>query len=698
LARYSTKFYDTFFYGEGFNAGLIVEPFVALTLDYNIVKISYTRPGGFFSRFRIVRNQEGIPETAEDGVIIIDEGYTGEVFSEIRSFRDGVDNTVGDVQLFAEGRFVYYAAWVLLDDGWFLCGVTDTLIPRKHAEILEDGTELADSHTKFLSLIPRAYLSDRFNPVDEINYSSDLARFLYGFSFTIDELLTYLDLLLPDHTQLNLSLEQLEAKALELGIPAETRPSTKFQRRLVRDALQLYAEKGTPEGIRKFVRDLTGFETQVDTSPNLLLSIQDSSFVGSVGSWKPYGDCTISAVRSIVPPEDENSIDKIFTAKVVVQDEYARIATGLIKPLLSGVPVSEGEAYIFSFSHTYGPEEAGVSVSGSLRWYDFRGTLIESEEMEEPVESTDEWVRTAFEFVAPEGAVKAALEIKFYGTGTVYLDLIQLAESPESELDEEEEEEVIDDKYYEPRQAIITLFPTKKNLITNPSFEEFVEPEEEAPYGEFTGWEINAANVEQEFYGEEEDEPVGVLNPGLSFAKITTNDNELTEISTAIEPREDECFWYTFSFYARCPDDIIPATISLTIEDDDDEPSAPPSVFEKNIAVTDEWQRFSMTACVSGLYLDEKITAKISGNTLGQILYLDMAQIEPITRPSDYFDGSHATVGAEWVGEEHESETHLYENRIFKLNRLRKELKNFLSFNTPYVVKTLTSTEFSGVS
>jgi hypothetical protein len=685
MARYNTRLYNTFLYGQGFVAGLTVEPFEALAVDYDRVVLRYTQPSGLIKRFRIVRSQEGIPETQEDGILVVDEVYETEPFAEAKVITDGDGVTPGTFIPFTPGQYVYYAAWALVEEGWVLCGTTFTVMVREGKEILEDGTELADTHTKLLSLLPRLYTSEVFDPLDDINYSSDLARFLFGFSYSLDELLTYIDLLIPDYTQRNLSPSRLEFKSAELGISPENRPSTKQQKRLVRDAIPIYSEKGTPRSLERFVQDLTGFDVSIDISPNLLLSIQDSTFQTTIGNWKTYGNCVLTSVRNVIPPTEENSVDSLYSGKVVISDEYSRIANGVSKPLLYGIPVDEGNSYTLSFYHSYLNQESGVSVTASVQWFDYRGTKINQEQQETPIASTDEWTKNSFTVIAPEGAIRAGIEILFDGTGTVYVDMVQFAVSTVEE-------------YYEPRQAIVTLFPTKKNLLVNPSFETFTEPGEEDLYGTFLGWEVTASDVTQELYTLEEVPPAGVLNAGNNFAQITTVTEGTTTITTVIEPREFECFWYTFSAYIRSVDGATPLTIGMVIEDVNPDATLESSIKEESILVTDEWQRFSVTACVSGMFIDEKITAYITGETGGQTLQIDMAQIEPKFSTSDYFDGNHITLGSEWEAEAHESESYLYENIGFKMIRLFNEIEDFLPTNTPYVVKTITTTEFSGVA
>jgi hypothetical protein len=75
-------------YGGAALPSLSVEPFTALTVDYDQVELSWVNPVGDFRRFRLLRSQEGIPDTEEDGLILYDS-------ATVPSFTTFTDNFMG---------------------------------------------------------------------------------------------------------------------------------------------------------------------------------------------------------------------------------------------------------------------------------------------------------------------------------------------------------------------------------------------------------------------------------------------------------------------------------------------------------------------------------------------------------------------------------------------------------------------------
>jgi hypothetical protein len=78
MAKYGVNYYGASKYGATPRLRFSVAPMSVLvssvvSTDFRKVTISWQSPTGGFTRFRLVRNQAGFPETAEDGVIIFDE-------------------------------------------------------------------------------------------------------------------------------------------------------------------------------------------------------------------------------------------------------------------------------------------------------------------------------------------------------------------------------------------------------------------------------------------------------------------------------------------------------------------------------------------------------------------------------------------------------------------------------------------------
>ncbi|CAB5219673.1 hypothetical protein UFOVP221_113 [uncultured Caudovirales phage] len=317
MAQYGTRRYhesDTSpKYGEASAASLSVEPFTATALDYYKVQVSWLKPIGDYSRLRLVRNQNGIPDTPEDGCILLDEQFASTT-RDVRYFVDAprsdvsssVAPTVSYVPL-TPGKFAHYSVWIYLitDQRWANLGNVNVLLADTHQKSIApyDGAGTVSgttpsAHEKFMELLPRVFTARSGGVVDEVDYTSALSYFLQGFSYTIDELTTYIDLLQPRHDATNITPSLLNIKAYELNLPANNRPSTKYQRQLVRDARSIYTQKGTAVALNTYVEDLTGFNSTSYASPNLFLSNQDSTFRDwlSYKAWRDSNTFTISNV------------------------------------------------------------------------------------------------------------------------------------------------------------------------------------------------------------------------------------------------------------------------------------------------------------------------------------------------------------------------------------------------------------------
>ena len=112
MAKYGVNYYGASKYGALAKLVYSVEPMTILVLDFNRVYVEWQTPRGTFSRVRLVRNQAGFPETAEDGVVIFDE-FASEGTVSRSYFTDGEDNPTNIP--FVAGRQIYYRFFIFTD-------------------------------------------------------------------------------------------------------------------------------------------------------------------------------------------------------------------------------------------------------------------------------------------------------------------------------------------------------------------------------------------------------------------------------------------------------------------------------------------------------------------------------------------------------------------------------------------------------
>ena len=400
MGLYNVAGYDSgAIYGDIPKLQFYSEPFRSVAVSYTQIELTWVIPSGDFFELRVVRSTDGFPETSEDGAIVYSWDVTTAGVLE-SSFLDGDNPTIPLVP----GRFTYYRIWLKNALGnWIIAADSYTLLPINHTTYSPDGTALVTTKNKLLEVLPKVFTTASQSPLDEIDPNSHLAKFLEGPAFELDRILTYAELLLPLESNRLVGPEILLLQSLQLGVPLEPYLATKQQRRLTREALYTYQNKGTYAGLEAFVESFTGFAPDISPSPNLVLSPQDSSFTGGFGFWRPVGDATLELETTVpsVGPEVEPYVDDYrYVAKITANEIGARIINGTDDPIRQGTPVTAGEAYVFS-GYGKAEEATTMGVSAYALWYNYKGELIDIDPprtfVQTPQVVTDDWTR--FEFI-----------------------------------------------------------------------------------------------------------------------------------------------------------------------------------------------------------------------------------------------------------------------------------------------------------
>lgn len=731
MAKYGSVVYGQTTYGQKSRLSFSVSPFTATAVDYRKIELKWAIPVGDYSAFRLLRNQDGFPETSEDGVILFEEFgittgavSTGEIVDD---YRLPVPEVVG-------GKFAYYRVWILKtsDNVWYPAGDTYVLVPSDHPLYGPDKQVLRTTHDKLMRLLPRVYTSTSRSTIDEVDENTDLYVFLKGFSFTLDEYLTMIDTLIPNYAEERTSPQLIDKKAEQLGLTKDSVSALKHQKKMVREALYILSRKGTAASLSTLVESITGYQPNVSVSHNLMLTSQDSTFYEGLGNWRPVGTCTL-ALEDVEPVTNEVlSIDRMYSAKVVVSGtDTARIVNGEEAPVLRGVPVVEGTEYIYSlYAKT---ASSTMSADINITWHTFTGDVISTSTAAATFDSTwDEYQVTA---TAPADSVYATLSIDFNSTGTVYLDMMQVAESTNTD-------------YSEARAVTVYLTPKKTNCIKNPSFENagtswtilsgtesFVTAT--APNNVLTGTDvIEFEPGTVEFYT---DSDAGAVPSGqyVTFS-IYGNTTEVSEPVTLgiYATTVEQVSQYTIksnvlSFTVRQEHpfnvgdevtisdidvsingtytltDVIGSTIYMTktAADADVALSSAGNISKtistsKELAVGTAWTRVQHNLYIPPTFntTTTVIRASVNGEFTGTTQF-DAAQLEASYLATDYFDGDYGTErDALWDATVQNSKSYIYPNKIVNVARLVEELPKYLPFNTPWIILSESGTESSGIS
>jgi phage tail-like protein len=676
MPSYSNLLYAGGSYGQASRLAFSVQPFTAVATDYDKVLLKWTQlgnaEGAAFNAIRLVRNQVTFPETQEDGVILWEEtALTGNPTRTV--FIDGFDNLLDDNDHndspLIGGRFAYYRMWLRKDDNvWYEAGDTAVIVPQDHGSTAFAGTSTQSTHDKFMDLIPKVFTTATQSPIDNVDTSSTLYTFLKGFSLTLDELLTYADVLKPNYSGLSTPPQVVSLQAQQLGLPSEYSLGLRAMKRLVREAVYLHNNKGTSLGVQTLAESLTGFSPTVTATKNLMLSIQDSTFYRGIGSWLPGGACTIAVESSVHHSISEPlAADLTYTGKVVASSTSSFISNGENNPKTVGIPVVAGESYqllFFALTST-----ASRSITAKVTWYDYLGTELDVNSQTFSL-TANTWMKNASSsFVAPDDAAYASIRLSFSGAATFYLDMVQFALYEDSTP-----------SYEEARGVNVILAPSKINYLNNPSFDVL--------NSEWTIDDFSNELVDSTFA-----HAVG-LSQMLESVTNTDAVSSYTTVTTADIPVGS---FYTFSIYAKTTDGE--ETVSLTVTADDGVLD-PVTTAGDDVTLTTEWQRIHVTVYVPSTFGENTaITCALAGTTTGNTIDLDGAQLESSYLPTDYFDGEFPSVyGASWAGTADESISYLYPNKDIKVPRLIANLAEYMPIGTPFSVSTYEGLEYVGIS
>jgi len=692
------KYNDGTLYGDGSPLDYSARPMVATAIDYNQVSLQYNAPTGSYIQFRITRNQDGYPETAEDGKIIYE--------TSIGDYPTG--STILDTAL-VEGKFVYYRAWLRRSTNayWEPVGETITLVPFKHTltsgpnavqsvfvgkglmgdKTISSEANFSTTHQRFLSYLPSVLTSTSLSPVDEIEssyaYSNEINKdknslistFFEGFSFTIDEFLSFAKLIIPDNNNSGASPEILELKSFELGIKPYNKLATKAQKRLIRDALTIYGGKGTLDSLKLFTKDLTGYETTVTETANLMLSHEESTFDiedwtsgSTIGSWLAGDGVTLAITSDKTITSVTNSLDSVYCLKVSTTAASQSLSYGTNKPINNGIPVVSLKTDETPMSYTLSAYVQGSSnITLNVLWYDYKGKFI-STSVGSSVSTSGSWARKTMSVTAPDKAVYAALRFDFASTGasTYYLDMVQFEQAASVS------------SYVEPRGVTISLTPSKYNYILNPSFEA-------ATGGTPNNWTFTNVTPLQTTSTLD-------LAPGSDYmvavsTPTTFSDTYLGTVQSSYTGSLLKSKFYTYSIYAKSISGNQDVTLVLT----DGTTTA-----SKTVTLTESWKKFSVS--ISCKTVPTTLTVKITTATLAQDFFLDSVQLEPGSIASDYFDGNRAYSGGAWVDTPNASVSAYYPNLSLRIAHLMDSINDYLPISTPYYVTFYGSTSFTDVA
>jgi hypothetical protein len=271
IAIYGISIYGTVVYGYTAPPAYSVDPFTSDPYNYGTINLSWVRPAGTITAWRLIKNMQGFPTDQDDGSIIIDSdaGFPGTAFS---------DTNV------TPGAYHYYGFFVQVnteDDLWVNAGNTGCLMLQNYGSALS-----------MLNLIPNFYV-EIANNTDELQADPIGNLFLNSlmsvFGWGLDYLRTQYDTYLNFNNPVSIPIADLYNLAAELGLDINPAVSPYTLRKAVYYNAVINKTKGTLQGLMTELSALTGWNADLSIGPNMLLSNDQSFFQDpSPAQWSPY--------------------------------------------------------------------------------------------------------------------------------------------------------------------------------------------------------------------------------------------------------------------------------------------------------------------------------------------------------------------------------------------------------------------------
>lgn len=274
MAVFGADVYGKTKYGGNVLVDFGVDPFVASALNFSTVRLTWNRPGGNWSAFRLLRSRAGFAVTADENSLV------GEWVSE------GLPLEYHDHDV--SGGWVYYSVFLFNDDHnrWEKVAVASVMVPYDYQsrnklwgavpdvyKFVNENSAAGYSQTLY-DINPAIYLNS-----DESAPNTHLVKFMHVLGWGFDILRSQADSILDGYNTGAMHVSRLEALADQFGTELEQSVTAGNNRSLVKNLGLLYRKRGTVDGLRELLSLTTGLPVEVYVGPNTMLNNDESSFL-----------------------------------------------------------------------------------------------------------------------------------------------------------------------------------------------------------------------------------------------------------------------------------------------------------------------------------------------------------------------------------------------------------------------------------
>ncbi|MFE6739791.1 hypothetical protein [Streptomyces tubercidicus] len=315
MARYALDLYGESYYGIDVTVSYSVGDVRAVQTGYGSITVHWDTPKNTqnWGALRLVRNAAGFPATESDGDVVVefsstapqnvytDSGLTGGRFYYYCVFLASAFDAYSATTTYQAGDTVAYAGSQWMCTTANTVGVTPavgatqwqaTNTTSKWNRAGQAATlAVADYGYRQLiyDLIPTPYATAQeevSSPQDPANDA--FARYLSVLAWGLDMARTELGE--QEHLRRveTMPLSRMERLATDLGVTSEASVTPRLRRYRVRNAAQLAKRRGRFEAISEAIYDLTGYDSEISPSPNLLLDAdQAEAYYPRYSAWDP---------------------------------------------------------------------------------------------------------------------------------------------------------------------------------------------------------------------------------------------------------------------------------------------------------------------------------------------------------------------------------------------------------------------------
>ena len=457
MSRYGIDYYGVGRYGSPAIVEFDVYPFISRPVGYGKITLTWTKPNGAWTTFRLVRNSYGFPVDADDGDIL-NESEKGP--SPI---------TYPDVNL-VEGRTYYYSIFVKNEE----------LLWVRAGNVYGISVKNFNSYEKMYTYLPammrtlmteNALASDRSATrtyeLTTDRENKDLQDFLKLLAFEYDLEKTLATNVMYSYDTTFVDGRYIPQMMKQFGVKFEPEIGLKQSRILLRNIIKIYKNKGSKDGLTTYLKAYTGYDTTVTVGKNIFLDYNCSSFEEGIGFWTATAatiskDAVTPAYVEATAPASYPNLQNGVLKTLVTTTGAVVLSCGLSAPITRGIPVSPALAYTFSI---YGrAATTATTATLTIKWYNRFGVLISTSSAGTGVSITSSaWQRAKVaNQIAPALAAFA-------------VPVVTLASATSGEIfyfDAAQFEQAVDATAFEEARVLkINFLSSRKNELLNPNFQ-----------------------------------------------------------------------------------------------------------------------------------------------------------------------------------------------------------------------------------